>query len=325
MGVSWFPGTGLFSTKPITREKGKSVFRSYSKLSIHVLVLISILFLTTSHSASATTVVVETTLGKIPIELFDADTPLTVANFLGYVADGDYTDSFFHRSMPGFVIQGGGFVFSEGSVSAVPKDLPVANEFQRSNIRGTVAMAKLGGDPDSATSQWFINLADNGENLDGQNGGFTVFGRVVGDGMEVADRIALLQVWNAGSPFDNLPLIDYSGAGAITDTHVVYTAIELDTDNDHQGDSVDNCVEVSNAGQENNDNDDYGDACDPDDDNDSLPDEYEIANGLNPFDGTDAVNDNDDDGRSNRVEYLDGTNPELNEASLLLILNQLIR
>ena len=68
---------------------------------------------------------------------------------------------------------------------------PIKNEFKISNTRGTVAMAKLGGNPDSATCQFFINVADNGSNLDYQNGGFTVFGKVV-EGMDVADKIAVV-------------------------------------------------------------------------------------------------------------------------------------
>ena len=84
------------------------------------------------------------------------------------------------------------------------------NEPFISNIRGTIAMAKLGGDPNSATSQWFINLADNSANLDTQNGGFTVFGHVTGNGMSVADAIAMLNRVNVGSPFDALPVRDYT-------------------------------------------------------------------------------------------------------------------
>ena len=144
---------------------------------------------TFSQSAAALHAVMRTTLGDIEIELLDEEAPNTVANFLNYVNDGDYQNSFVHRSAPGFVIQGGGFTFVDAPPVRIPVDDPVVNEFDpnRSNVRGTLAMAKVGDDPDSATSQWFINLADNSTNLDVQNGGFTVFARVRGDGMAVAD------------------------------------------------------------------------------------------------------------------------------------------
>ncbi len=134
----------------------------------------------------------ETPAGDIDLELFDALAPVTVENFKTYVRDGDYDSSIFHRLVSGFVLQGGGFRFvgedsNRDSVldgeTDVPTDAPIVNEFSssRSNIERTIAMAKLGGDPDSATSQWFINLDDNSANLDNQNGGFTVFGRVLND------------------------------------------------------------------------------------------------------------------------------------------------
>jgi peptidyl-prolyl cis-trans isomerase A (cyclophilin A) len=149
-------------------------------------------------------------VGEIDIELFYMETPLTVANFLSYVNAGRYNQSFIHRSVPGFVIQGGGFGLSGNAIVSVPTNAAVPNEPGISNLRGTVAMAKLGNDPNSATSQWFINLADNSANLDMQNGGFTVFGRVLGNGMVVADRIAGYQTYNAtaqlGGAFSNLPL-----------------------------------------------------------------------------------------------------------------------
>ena len=149
-------------------------------------------------------------VGEIDIELFDTEKPLTVANFLSYVNAGQYNQTFIHRSVPGFVIQGGGFGLNGTSVLPVTTNAAVQNEPGISNLRGTVAMAKLGDDPNSATSQWFINLEDNAENLDAQNGGFTVFGRVVGNGMAVADRIAAFSTYNAtaqlGGAFGNLPL-----------------------------------------------------------------------------------------------------------------------
>jgi cyclophilin family peptidyl-prolyl cis-trans isomerase len=149
-------------------------------------------------------------VGDIDMELFDTETPATVANFLFYVNAGRYNQSFIHRSVPGFVIQGGGFGLSGNEVLPVPTNAAVQNEPGIPNLRGTVAMAKLGLSPDSATSQWFINLKDNSENLDAQNGGFTVFGRVVGNGMAVADRIAAFATYNAtadlGEAFGALPL-----------------------------------------------------------------------------------------------------------------------
>jgi cyclophilin family peptidyl-prolyl cis-trans isomerase len=178
----------------------------------------------------ASSVVLQTSLGEVEIELFDQETPQTVANFLNYVNSGAFASSFIHRSMPGFIIQGGGYTFIDGAVGEVPTNPPVANEPGISNLRGTIAMAKQGGDPNSATSQWFINLADSSENLDGQNGGFTVFGQVTGDGMDVIDAIAALRVWNAGAPFTNLPLIDYPGSGSISDEYLVMTDLEVSSD-----------------------------------------------------------------------------------------------
>src|SRR5262249_2855213 len=98
------------------------------------------------------------------------------------VLDGDYRNTVFHRLVPNLVLQGGGFTFaaSPASLVPVPTDPPVLNEFRTSNTLGTLAMAKSPDDPNSATSQFFFNLADNSQTLDVQNGGFTVFGKIVG-------------------------------------------------------------------------------------------------------------------------------------------------
>jgi len=173
----------------------------------------------------ATNVTLQTPFGDVDIELFDEEAPNTVANFLNYVRDGDYANSFIHRSVPGFVVQGGGFEYIDGEPRAIPTDPAVINEPGISNTRGTIAMAKVGGDPNSATSQWYINVTDNSADLDTANGGFTVFGRVTGNGMEIVDAINALQTWNAGSPFNELPLIDYPGSGAITDDFLVMVDI----------------------------------------------------------------------------------------------------
>ena len=181
-----------------------------------------------------TMVNIDTVMGNIPVELFNVANgprtaaPLTVANFLHHV-NGDagyssYNNTIFHRSVPGsvdpvthldpmgqsgFVVQGGGFDYPYFDL--VSQGPTVVNEYSatRSNLRGTVAMAKVGSDPNSATNQFFFNLSDNSTNLDNQNGGFTVFGRVVGTGMAVVDAISALPTYNGTTidpAFDSLPL-----------------------------------------------------------------------------------------------------------------------
>jgi cyclophilin family peptidyl-prolyl cis-trans isomerase len=182
-----------------------------------------------------------TALGAIDIALFGQQKPITVANFLNYLDQGRYfkidptngqlASSFVHRSVPSFVIQGGGYI---GTVDpAHPANLlvtqvlqfpPIQNEPGISNRRGTIAMAKLANQPNSATSEWFINLADNGgppNNLDTQNGGFTVFGRIVDNSMTVADAIAGLPRYNFGAPFDSIPLRNYVSPNPVTVSNLV--------------------------------------------------------------------------------------------------------
>ena len=182
-----------------------------------IIVLSLTLLLSIPGAALSTTVRMQTSLGLIDIDLFDAAAPQTIANFLEYVNRGDYDNSFFHRSIPDFVVQGGGFSWSSitNLYSPVPTEAPVINEFSldRSNLRGTIAMAKLGDDPNSATSQWFFNLGDNSDSLDNQNGGFTVFGRVKESGLEIIDAIGELQVANAGGAFNDLPLVSFPPQG----------------------------------------------------------------------------------------------------------------
>ena len=182
----------------------------------------------------------DTSAGPVNIELFDKQAPKTVANFLNYVNSGAYTDSIFHRSakLTGgtpFVLQGGGFTFSETptpGLTAIPTDPPVQNEpdtVNRSNLKGTLAMAKLGGDPNSATDQFFFNLADNSANLDNQNGGFTVFGKVASAADQaVVDQLAAIPTQNESTAtnlppsqqgvFGEIPLTNYTGTAFPTDT-----------------------------------------------------------------------------------------------------------
>src|SRR5882672_8264294 len=120
---------------------------------------------------SGQTVRFETNVGNINVQLLPADTPKTVANFLQYANSGAFNGSFIHRSVSGFVIQGGGYTWSDSAGPVpIPTNAPVVNEFKISNTRGTIAMAKLGSDPNSATSQWFFNEGDNSSNLDKYQG-----------------------------------------------------------------------------------------------------------------------------------------------------------
>ncbi|MCA9293965.1 MAG: peptidylprolyl isomerase [Phycisphaerales bacterium] len=155
---------------------------------------------------------VTTNLGAIDIELFRDQTPLTVANFMVYANRGVWDRSFFHRLVNDFVIQGGGF-FAEPGFQRIPQDPAVQNEPGISNLRGTVAMAKLGGNPNSATNEWFFNLNDNSSNLDNQNGGFTVFAEIVNaQGFEILDLLTLNRdIVNASSQngaFNEVPVLD---------------------------------------------------------------------------------------------------------------------
>ncbi len=139
--------------------------------------------------------------GNIDVRLYNTATPKTVTNFVNYVNSQVFDAGIFHRLIHSFVLQGGGFrINKHGTVSKITTTGTVKNEPGLHNIRGTIAMAKLpptapGGGPDSATDQFFFNLADNSANLDAQNGGFTVFGNVADtQSLGVMDALAASQV-----------------------------------------------------------------------------------------------------------------------------------
>lgn len=178
-------------------------------------------------SANATTVQFQTVMGDFEVNLFDKTTPKTVENFLKYVKSGAFEDSIIHRSVPDFIVQGGGFIYTGNlPLKAAEKNPAVVNEPVYSNLRGTIAMAKVGNNPNSATNQWFFNLKDNSGNLDRQNGGFTVFGQVTGNGMAIIDAMAALSRFNKGGAFNELPLRNYTTEDhaddvKVTDEHFV--------------------------------------------------------------------------------------------------------
>ncbi len=171
---------------------------------------------------SGPTVRMSTTLGEIDIQLFRDAAPATVENFLNYVRRGAYNNSIIHRSVPGFIIQGGGVGFSGNTFFSLPADPPVVNEFRVSNTRGTIAMAKLGNNPNSATNQWFFNLGDNSTNLNNQNGGFTVFGRIL-RGLDIMDQIAAVATYRLdNNVLTDVPLRSYIPGQAVTSANPVF-------------------------------------------------------------------------------------------------------
>lgn len=141
-----------------------------------------------------------TSHGDITIELFAEDAPISVENFLAYLDSGHFAGTIFHRVIPGFMIQGGGF---DADMNQKPTRDPIKNEADNGlkNERGTLSMART-SDIDSATSQFFINLSDNAF-LDhgGRDFGYAVFARV-SEGMDVVDKIAAVATGNHGGHSD---------------------------------------------------------------------------------------------------------------------------
>ncbi len=155
---------------------------------------------------------IQTTMGDITVELDAENAPIGTENFIHYVMDGYYTDTIFHRIIPGFMVQGGGMV--EG-MQDKPADDPIENEADNGlkNDRGTLAYART-MDPHSATTQFFINLVDNnflnhtGKNMQGW--GYAVFGKVT-EGMDVVDAMAKVEttsrMGHQDVPVDDIKII----------------------------------------------------------------------------------------------------------------------
>lgn len=163
-------------------------------------------------------VLITTTLGDITLALDQDKAPVSVANFLAYVDAGHYAGTIFHRVIDGFMVQGGGFT---ADMVQKPTKPPIVNEWRNGlkNKAGTVAMARVGGRPDSATCQFFINVKDNGF-LDApqpDGAAYAVFGRVV-KGMEVVNAIRVAKTTRR------------SGMQDVPETPIEITAVRRLTD-----------------------------------------------------------------------------------------------
>jgi peptidyl-prolyl cis-trans isomerase A (cyclophilin A) len=172
-----------------------------------------------------------TAYGAIDVELYGAHAAGTVNNFMSYVRSGAYTGTAFHRSVKNFVIQAGyvAWPVSAPQLDFIPVGAPIVNEYSasRPNVRGTIAMAKVGGNPNSATSQWFFNLVDNTTVLGpAQNGGFTVFGKATPPGLAVIDKIAALPITNVGGAFTELPVVNYTSGPILRQNLALVERIE---------------------------------------------------------------------------------------------------
>lgn len=206
---------------------------------------ISAFILTAQLARAERFVEFDSPLGTFYVRLFDgaSEAPLTVENFLQYSADGDYDGSIIHRSdssvriNPGgdfehrpFVIQGGEAAFDDDDqLFRIPSNPAVTNEPGISNTRGTLALARVSGQINSGTNNWFINLNDN-TFLDNVDQGFTVFGEVIGNGMDVVDAIAALPTFPLNDPggnaiFPNVPFIGDLSAGVGRENFVVFSTI----------------------------------------------------------------------------------------------------
>jgi peptidyl-prolyl cis-trans isomerase A (cyclophilin A) len=167
--------------------------------------VVGIAGLTSSMAAFAQKVTLATSLGDIVVEVDAAKAPKSAANFLQYVKDGHYNGTVFHRVIPDFMIQGGGMT---PDLKEKPTRPPIPLEARNGldNTRGTLAMART-MDPNSATSQFFINVKDNAflnaaQSRDGN--GYAVFGKVV-SGMDVVDKIRAVQTGSKG-PYQDVPV-----------------------------------------------------------------------------------------------------------------------
>jgi uncharacterized protein (TIGR03437 family) len=202
------------------------------------MVRLSLLLLLPSALLAQSAVQFQTNFGNITVLLRPDVAPKNVANFLSYVNSGAYKNTIFHRSVPQFVIQGGGYDLSGNNLTAITTNAAVVNEFNLSNLPFTLSMAQLSGNANSATSQWFFNTVDNSGSLDASStsSGFTVIGQVSDPlSQAVISAIAGVPTFDEsaappaglGSAFSQIPLTDNftTGGTPVAANFVVVTDI----------------------------------------------------------------------------------------------------
>ncbi|MEI7729586.1 MAG: immunoglobulin domain-containing protein, partial [Verrucomicrobiota bacterium] len=239
LGGHCTPASALFS------RPGFVVFRNSPFAIRHpsaVLLLLLCWFLSLVPGNAGTVVRFRTALGDIQVQLYDADKPVTVQNFLRYVQNGLYANMIMHRVVTNWVVQGGGLMVTNRgttnqTLAYISTYLPITNEFNvgrfHSNVYGTLAMAKT-SDPNSATAQFFFNLADNSASLDDTNnsGGFTVFGRVVSD-TNILNRFnpgpanTFINQLNLGGMLAELPVLKPATAATVTAADLLYVEVSV--------------------------------------------------------------------------------------------------
>jgi len=173
-------------------------------LAILIIAMTTMAFPNPQSKEDTTTVVMTTNLGAITILLFEKEAPISVKNFLAYVDSGFYSGLTFHRVIPGFMVQGGGFMKNLTKRQTILPPIKNESDNGMKNERGTLSMART-SDPHSATSQFFISVADNASlDISARGWGYAVFGKVI-EGMDVVDKIVAVQTETRG-PMKDVPV-----------------------------------------------------------------------------------------------------------------------
>jgi len=176
-------------------------FTSILTLAFLLMAMTSLAFSDPQSKDDTTKVVMTTTMGNITILLFEKESPISVKNFLAYVDSGFYSGLTFHRVIPGFMVQGGGFMKNLTKRQTILPPIKNESDNGMKNERGTLSMART-SDPHSATSQFFISVADNASlDISARGWGYAVFGKVI-EGMDVVEKIVAVKTEPRGAMKD---------------------------------------------------------------------------------------------------------------------------